>query len=87
MAYKWVILPRAHQDVEALDAQTAKRILQKLLWIFDQEDPKRHGVLLMKRDIGDIRFRIGDYRVLAFIDIKKRTFFVAAIGHRREIYR
>jgi mRNA interferase RelE/StbE len=37
--------------------------------------------------IGDARFRIGDYRAVAVIDEKKHFIAIAAVGHRREIYR
>ena len=87
MAYKFSILPDASKQLEALDRQTARRILVKLKWLAEQDEPLRHAVFLHNSTIGDIRFRIGDYRAIAIIDQKKKQIAIAAIGHRREIYR
>jgi mRNA interferase RelE/StbE len=33
------------------------------------------------------RIRVGDYRVLYFVDTKLKQIVVGVIGHRREVYR
>ena len=33
------------------------------------------------------RLRVGDYRLIYRFDLEKNELFVAAVGHRREIYR
>lgn len=87
MGYKFVILPQAEKQLDALDQATAKRLVKKLIWIAEQADPLRHAAPLHNAKIGDARFRIGDYRAVAIIDEKKGIIAIAAVGHRREIYR
>jgi len=87
MAYKLVILSQAEKHLDGLDTATAKRIAKKLIWIADQDEPLRHAAPLYNSKVGDARFRIGDYRAIAVVDEKKCIITIAAIGHRREIYR
>lgn len=87
MAYEFRFLPDAEKQLRALDRPILKRILKKLAWIANQEDPLRHAVVLHNAKIGDIRFRIGDHRTVAVIDRGKKKIAIIAVGHRREIYR
>ena len=87
MAYRFALLPQAEKQLQSLDRDVARRILKKLQWIEKQIQPLRFAVLLRQTKIGDARFRIGDYRVITLMDEKKKTITIAAIGHRREIYR
>ena len=86
MGYKFIFLPDALKQLRALDQSTVQRILKKLQWIEKQKDPLHHSVPLHYAAIGDIRFRIGDYRVIGLLDPHKKQITIAAIGHRREIY-
>lgn len=85
MAFEIYFLPEAEQELRALDVVIAKRILKKLSWVISQKDPVKHGKMLHKPAIGDVRFRIGDYRVVVLIQGKRIA--VVAVGHRRSIYR
>jgi len=85
MAFEFTFLADAEKQLRALDKVTTKRILKKLSWIAKQENPIKHGKLLHKPAIGDLRFRIGEYRAIAVIDRKRVV--IIAVGHRRDIYR
>lgn len=87
MGYAFDFLPAAEKQLGELDPIIAARIVKKLAWIAVQANPLRFGVRLLNSDLGDIRFRIGDYRVIALVDTKKRRIVIAAVGHRREIYK
>lgn len=86
MAFKFMFLPDAEKQLRELDRLIAQRILRKLHWIERQTNPVRHATMLHKSKIGDIRFRIGDYRVIGIIDYKASLLAVVAVGHRRDIY-
>ncbi len=86
MAYEFRFLPDAEKQLRALDKPILKRILKKLAWIAKQENPLRYAVVLHNAKIGDIRFRIGDYRAIAIVDYGKKRIAIIAVGHRREIY-
>lgn len=75
----------AVSQLKKLDANTRKRILQKLQWLSYQEAPLLFAKPLKDSEIGRYRFRIGDYRVI--FDLKNNIIFVLSLGHRRDIYR
>lgn len=87
MGCEFTFLPEAERELRALDRGIAKRILKKLIWIATQDDPLRHAQFLHNPKIGDVRFRIGDYRVIGLLNRKRNLVTIVAIGHRREIYR
>ena len=86
MAYKLIICPEAEDDILHLDSIIRKRILKKLRWLFAQPNPFLHAKPLHGSAAGDIRFRIGDYRVIAAIDENKKMITITAVGHRKDVY-
>lgn len=50
------------------------------------ENPRLHGKGLTANKVGQWRYRIGDYRLIAEIEDKEITILIVNIGHRREIY-
>ena len=86
MAWRFEWATDAERDLEALGAAQAKRILKKVIWLSQTDDPSRHVKLLRQPAIGDARLRVGDYRVALIIDVKLKSMTIAAVGHRSEIY-
>ena len=87
MTYKFVFLPDAVRQLHSLDRVVARRILKKLQWLEKLESPLRHATIFRNSKIGDARFRIGDYRVVIIVDERTQRLVIAAVGHRRDIYR
>lgn len=87
MAFDLALSPDAERDVDHLDRQDAQRIIRKLRWFAAQHDPLQFAVRLTKPAIGDFRFRIGDFRALAVVDVRKHRILVLAIGNRSDVYR
>ncbi len=87
MAYVFEWSSHALADLEALDRTIAQRIIKKLGWFANQPEALIHAVRLRPPAIGDARFRVGDYRVVVVVDQKNQKIVIAAVGHRREIYR
>ena len=87
MKYKVEYLPQTVKTLEKMDKYTQRIIVE---WIgknlVDCEDPRIHGKPLTANGIGQWRYRIGDYRVIAKIEDDKLIVLVIAIGHRREIH-
>lgn len=50
-------------------------------------DPRAHGKALVSNRKGQWRYRIGDYRLICFIEDEKLIILALSIGHRRDIYR
>lgn len=87
MAFELSFTDKALEDLDCLDKTTAKRLIKKLVWIMNQRDPFLFGVKLTDPSIGDVRFRVGDYRMIGVVNYKKKKIVIVAIGHRRDVYR
>jgi mRNA interferase RelE/StbE len=79
---KVVLTRRAVKDLEKLDDQTRKRILEKLRT--NAEDPLQQSIKLTASKLGTYRYRVGDYRII--FDLEDDTITVLRVGNRREIY-
>lgn len=85
MEYKIVLTDHTLEDLQHLDSVVAKRVLKKLQWFARQSNPLQFAKPLRQPAVGDYRFRIGEYRAIAIIRLKKRI-EITAIGHRSDIY-
>ncbi len=86
MVYNIILHVKVEDDLKRLDRAIARRIIQKLQWIEKQEDPLYYSKRLTDPAIGDVRFRIGDYRAVAIVREKTKTIVIIKIGHRNDIY-
>lgn len=68
-----------------LPKDTQIRIIRKLDYFCAQEDPIGFAETLTRSDLGEYRFRIGDYRV-AF-DMEDNILVIHDVNHRKDIYR
>lgn len=87
MTFRVEFTESARKALKKLDKYTQKIIL---LWLKKNldgcEDPRIHGKPLAANRVGQWRYRIGDYRIIASIEDDKLLILVIAVGHRREIY-
>lgn len=83
MAYQLVYTERAVRDIKRLDRVAAKRLGKKLLEF--SKAPLRYSKKIHDPNLGNYRFRVGDYRVI--FDLDKNKIVILRVGHRREIYR
>lgn len=61
------------------------RITAKLDFFCAQIDPLNFAESLSKSDLGQYRFRVGDYRI-AF-DVEDEILVILDVDHRKDIYR
>jgi mRNA interferase RelE/StbE len=80
---------KALNQLEELDRTVARRIVTFLeTRIITSEKPWQLGTKLKGQEFeGLIRFRVGDYRILAEIKNNTLVVLVVTVGHRREVYR
>jgi mRNA interferase RelE/StbE len=80
---------KATEALESMDRKAAQRIVTFLeTRIITADKPWQLGTKLQGNEFeGLIRFRVGDYRVLAEIKNKTLVVLVVGVGHRREVYR
>ena len=87
MKYKVVFSESALKDLKKIDKHTASLILS---WIRKNlegcENPRIHGKPLTANRVGQWRYRIGDYRLIAKIEDERLVILVIKLGHRKEVY-
>jgi mRNA interferase RelE/StbE len=84
-AYTIDVRPRARRSLRQLDPPVRERIAQVIDGL--ATDPRPPGFLPLTSDRPYLRVRSGDYRVIYTVDDSVRVVTIAAVGHRREIYR
>lgn len=79
-----IIEPKAQKFIRHLkDKDLYERIKEKMLLL--QENAFPHGVVKLQGSRDSYRLRVGDYRIL--YTIRDDGIHIAAIAHRREVYR
>lgn len=76
---------KARKDIKKLSPEVAKRIIKKLDYFVSLANPLDFAESLINFEIGQYRFRIGDYRII--FDVEEDKIIILKIGHRREIYK
>jgi len=84
-AYTIDVRPRARRSLRQLDPPVRKAVAQVIDGL--ATDPRPPGFLPLTGHRPYLRVRSGDYRVIYAVDDGARVVTVAAVGHRREIYR
>ena len=75
--------PASWRDWQKLPKTVRERLKAKLLLF--ARNPLRYAVKLTDPQIGQYRFRVGDYRIL--FDLAENAIVLLAVGHRKDIYR
>lgn len=83
--YTYEFAPRAVKELSKLPKDWQKRIIQKLDFFVSSKEPLSFTQHLINFEIGQYRFRIGDYRVI--FDLEEEILVILSVGHRREIYK
>jgi mRNA interferase RelE/StbE len=84
-AYAIDVRPRARRSLRQLDPPVRKAVAQ----VIDSmaADPRPPGFVPLTGHRPYLGIRSGDYRVIYTVDDRARVVTVAAVGHRREVYR
>lgn len=85
MSWQWIIDGKAKKNLKKLPREIGIRIVNKLDFWVNSGDPLKFAEYLHDYELGEYRFRIGDYRVT--FDVEDETIIILAVGHRREIYK
>jgi mRNA interferase RelE/StbE len=89
MVWSIDFLPKAYQQLEKLDAQSRKQILNFLhKRVLGLENPRSIGEDLKGKQFSGLwKYRIGALRIICQIKDKTLTILIVKIGNRREIYK
>jgi len=83
--FTYVFKRQALKDFQKLPKDIQKRIIKKLDFFISSDNPLSFAESLVNFEIGEYRFRIGDYRVI--FDVEDDKIIILTLGHRREIYK
>lgn len=85
MSYAISYVPSVARAMRKLDRAVARRLVDAIGQL--ALDPRPPGCLQMKGGDGELRIRVGDYRVVYDVRDDELVILVLRLGHRREIYR
>jgi len=80
--FKLIFDKKSGEELSKLPRDIQKRIFNKLLQT--KENPLRYFERL--KEVNGFKLRVGDYRVIADIDLVNKLIRILKIGHRRNIY-
>lgn len=83
--YKFEFKNQAARSLDKLPFQIRNRILLKLKFYSSQKNPLDFAEKLTEHEVGEWRFRIGDYRVI--FDAIDDKIIILKVGHRKDIYK
>lgn len=80
---------RALKDLQALEAKTARRILEKIKTYSEMDNPLSQAKSLSGVLEGLYRYRVGDYRAIFEVSSDGTVIILVILNikHRKDIYR
>ena len=84
MSYRISFHPAAKKQLSKLPHEIYERVRRTVLFLADNPRPANARKLVGS---GEWRIRVGQWRVVYFIDDAEREVYITVIAHRREVYR
>lgn len=84
MSYEVQMSPGAERGLSRISPRNRARVIARVDNLSD--NPRPPGIKKLT-NWADYSLRVGDYRVLFFVDDRNRTVLISSIRHRREAYR
>lgn len=85
MSYEITYARSALKSLRKLDRAAAHRILRAIDAL--AQDTRPQGCLQISGGDGELRIRVGDFRVVYDVQDEELIVLVLRFGHRREVYR
>jgi len=85
VSYKVEITRNAEKVLSKLDKLDRHRVegaIERLA-----EDPRPQGIVMLKGRHGQLRYKVGDFRIIYEVFDHKLVVLIVEIGNRREVYR
>jgi mRNA interferase RelE/StbE len=83
--YQIVFTPAAQRQLASLDPPTQRRVAHRIEALASA--PRPLGAEALKGGQGELRVRIGDWRIIYMVHDAELRVLVIKIGHRGDIYR
>ncbi|MFM2343608.1 MAG: hypothetical protein RLZZ210_216 [Pseudomonadota bacterium] len=75
------------KDLKKLDKPITKQIIDYLEHLRQNDNPRQMGKALQGNLKKYWRYRVGDYRIICYIEDDIIQILVLGIGHRKEVYK
>jgi mRNA interferase RelE/StbE len=86
--YQIKTTPTFDKDLRKLDRQVAKRIIKKIEWLASQSEIPIFSVKYLPKDLEGLqKYRVGDWRILFWLDRKKKEIVLYGVNHRKSVYK
>ena len=86
--YKIATTPTFEKDLKSLSKEIAIRIIEKIEWLSQHPGLLRFQLKHLPKDLRNLqKYRIGDWRVLFWVNHNQKVLTLYAVEHRRQIYR
>ena len=80
--------PTFDNDIKRLNREVAKRIIAKIEQIAQKPQLLKGYLGYMPKDLAHLqKYRIGDWRVLFWVDKKKQRIVLYGVDHRSRVYK
>lgn len=86
LAYRLEWHEGVFKDLERLDKETARKIVERVKKYLTQ-DPLKIGKPLKGQFSGLWKYRYGDYRVIYILDLETETMRILKVRHRKDVYK
>ena len=84
-AYRIVFPPAARRQLAALDATARRRVARRIEAL--ATEPRPPGGEVLKGGQGELRVRVGDWRVIYAVRDRELLVLVIKTGYRSDVYR
>lgn len=86
--YRIETAPEFDKDIGNLDLAIAQRIIRKVEWLARHPEVLRFPLRHLPEDLKGLhKYRVGDYRVLLWVDHEANVLTLYGVRHRHEIYK
>ena len=86
--YQVETTPEFDKDIKSLDPPAAARIIEKIEWLAVHPELLKHPLKNMPKDLKGLqKYKVGEYRVLLWVNHKNRTMILYGVEHRRSVYK
>lgn len=85
--YRIETTPEFDQDLGSLDRAVTRRVIRKVEWLAEHPEALRFPLRQLPEDLKGLhKYRVGDYRVLLWVDHEAQVLTLYGVRHRREAY-
>lgn len=86
--YQIKTTPTFDKDIKKLDRQVAKRIIEKIEYLANHPELLRFPVKYLPKHLEGLqKYRIGDWRILFWLDYQKKEITLYGVEHRGVVYK